>query len=104
MAVHDIDFSTQVGLEIITDKWNALILTRLTPEFTPFMNLRTEIRGISTFNFLLKLEQLEELNLVTSNDQYEYQLTLTGQQLKQILSQIDSLGQRALNHLTTEIN
>lgn len=104
MAVHDINFSTHVGLEIIADKWNALILTHLNPEFIPFMELRTAIRGISTFNFLLTLEQLEALNLVASNTDYEYRLTANGLQIQRVLAQISNLGQQALNHLATEVN
>ncbi|MGF7436851.1 winged helix-turn-helix transcriptional regulator [Lentilactobacillus senioris] len=103
MAMHDVNFSTHVGLEIIADKWNALILRQLTSEFIPFMELRTAIRGISTFNFLLKLEQLEELNLVTSNTDYEYRLTANGQQIQRILAHIETLGRQALNHLATEV-
>ena len=90
MADRNINFSTRVGLSIISNKWYALTLSHLDGP-TPFMDLRTAIRGISTFNFLQELANLERMGLLTDED-FVYQLTPQGTKVKQALSQIERLG------------
>lgn len=96
MSMHDLNISTKAGLAVLSDKWSALILLNLTTSASDFMQLRNAVRGISTFNLLLKLNELTELNLVISPTDYHYQLTSEGQDFQQMLVVLTSWGQHRL--------
>lgn len=95
MAIRDLNIGTKAGLAVISDKWYALILLNLSGDAEDFMQLRTTVRGISTFNLLIKLQELGELGLVHADD-YQYRLTLDGQFLQQMLSHLEAWGNRQL--------
>lgn len=96
MPMRDLNISTKAGLAVLSDKWYALILLNLTSSANDFMQLRNTVRGISTFNLLLKLNELTELNLVTSTNDYHYQLTSEGQDFQQTLLALTSWGKQQL--------
>ncbi|MTV81544.1 winged helix-turn-helix transcriptional regulator [Secundilactobacillus folii] len=95
MVMRDLNIGTKAGLAVISDKWYALILLNLSDQLEEFMTLRTDLRGISTFNLLLKLQELGELGLVYTKD-YHYRLTLDGQYLQQMLTNLSAWGDRQL--------
>lgn len=96
LTMRDLNIGTKAGLAVISNKWYALILTNLSAEEQDFMNLRHAVRGISTFNLLIKVRELCDLNLVHDND-YHYTLTLDGQYLQQMLNNLEAWGNRKLS-------
>lgn len=96
LSMQDLNIGTKAGLAVISDKWYALILLNLTDSQRDFMQLRRAVRGISTFNLLLKLNELVDLKLVVSAVDYQYQLSLDGQYLQQMLLNLSAWGDRQL--------
>lgn len=101
MPMRDLNISTKAGLAVLSDKWYALILLNLTSSASDFMQLRNAVRGISTFNLLLKLNELTELNLVTSTNDYHYQLTSGGGRFSANTISTHFMGQATVNAHTT---
>ncbi|ANZ66731.1 winged helix-turn-helix transcriptional regulator [Secundilactobacillus paracollinoides] len=99
MTKHDISVSTRVGLELLNNKWYALILTNLTADFSDFMILRKKIRGISTLNLLLALTKLISLGLVADDDEYAYRLLHDGVEMQHILFSLHDWGKQQLKAL-----
>ncbi|MFC6163329.1 winged helix-turn-helix transcriptional regulator [Lactiplantibacillus dongliensis] len=100
--MRDLNIGTKVGLELLTDKWNALTLSNLTAEAAGFMVLREKVRGISTLKLLTVLAKLEQLDLVTSTETYEYGLTATGVKLQQDLANLEAWGNRVITEMGAE--
>lgn len=99
MAVRDISMGTKVGLELVTDKWNALTLSHLTATPTGFMTLRRQVRGISTLRLLTVLAKLTQLDLVVSTDEYEYGLTAEGLKLQTGLANLEAWGNQVITEM-----
>ncbi len=95
----DISVGTRVGLELINNKWYALILTNLTDDFSDFMILRKKIRGISTLNLLLAISKLMTLGLITDDDEYAYRLLPAGVAMQNVLNTLHHWGNQQLKGL-----
>lgn len=100
MVVRDLNFDTKVGLEIIANRWYALLLIHLTPTWTDFMTIRNQVCGLSTLHLLTALVELEQMELVAATEHYQYQLTEAGLKTQELLRQITSLGNHELNQLS----
>jgi len=100
MALTQLNLGSELGIEVLHQRWYALILYQLDPEPTDFMELRRTVRGISTFNLLLRLKQLADLGLIETlaNDDYSYQLTDSGYMFHNILLSLEHWGTATLTH------
>lgn len=96
MSMRDLNIGTKAGLAVVSEKWYALILLNLSDSASDFMQLRNAIRGISTVNLLIKLNELVDLKLVIPAADYHYQLSLDGQYLQQMLLNLSAWGDRQL--------
>jgi len=102
VVMRDLTIGTKVGLALLNDRWNALVLCNLTTDFADFMVLRQQVRGLSTLKLLTVLATLEQLGLVQSTADYDYALTTTGVALQQALRTMEAWGNRAITTMTTE--
>ncbi|NLR09376.1 MULTISPECIES: helix-turn-helix domain-containing protein [Lactobacillaceae] len=100
MALTQLNLGSELGLEILHQRWYALILYQLAPAPTDFMDLRVTVRGISTFNLLLRLKHLTEWGLVETlpEDDYSYRLTANGKMFHQILLELEDWGNDTLEN------
>ncbi len=100
MALTQLNLGSELGLEILHQRWYALILYQLDPIPTDFMDLRVTVRGISTFNLLLRLKHLKEWGLIETlpEDDYSYRLTRTGVMFHQILRKLEDWGNDTLEN------
>ncbi|WP_125580182.1 winged helix-turn-helix transcriptional regulator [Levilactobacillus cerevisiae] len=98
MALTQLNLGSELGLEVLHQRWYALILYQLAPVPTDFMELRRTVRGISTFNLLLRLNHLIAMGLIETipTDDYSYQLTDDGVQFHQILTTLEDWGDQQL--------
>jgi len=98
MALTQLNLGSELGLEVLHQRWYALILYQLAPVPTDFMELRRTVRGISTFNLLLRLNRLIAMGLIETipADDYSYQLTNDGVQFHQILTTLEDWGNQQL--------
>jgi len=94
MALTQLNLGSELGLEVLHQRWYALILYQLDPAPTDFMALRRTVRGISTFNLLLRLKKLIELGLLETipEDDYSYRLTTDGATFHAILTTLEDWG------------
>ncbi|BDZ31912.1 HxlR family transcriptional regulator [Lactiplantibacillus brownii] len=99
MVMRDLNIGTKVGLELLTNKWNALTLSNLTAVPVDFMVLRNRVRGISTLKLLTVLAKLEQLDLVISTSNYTYGLTDEGMTLQHDLAHLESWGNRVITEM-----
>lgn len=100
MVMRDLTIGTKVGLELLTNKWNALTLCNLNNTPVDFMVLRNRVRGISTLKLLTVLAKLEQLDLVTSTPDYAYGLTAEGLALKRDLANLEAWGNRVITEMS----
>lgn len=100
MALTNINLGSELGLEILHQRWYALVLYQLDAQPTDFMELRRTVRGISTFNLLLRLKKLTEWGLIETipDDDYSYRLTISGVMFHQILTSLEDWGNTTLRH------
>lgn len=100
MALTQLNLGSELGLEILHQRWYALILYQLAPVPTDFMDLRVTVRGISTFNLLLRLKHLTEWRLIETlpEDDYSYRLTASGEMFHQILRELEDWGNDTLEN------
>lgn len=100
MALTQLNLGSELGLEILHQRWYALILYQLDTAPTDFMALRQTVRGISTFNLLLRLKQLTDWGLIESipEDDYSYRLTSNGHLFHGILIALEGWGNQTLVH------
>lgn len=100
MALTQLNLGSELGLEILHQRWYALVLYQLVPAPTDFMDLRVTVRGISTFNLLLHLKNLTEWGLVETlpEDDYSYRLTPTGEMFHHILLELENWGNETLEN------
>lgn len=103
MTMRDLKIGTKAGLTVLSNRWYALILLNLTDAASDFMQLRNAVRGISTFDLLIKVNELVDLKLVTSTADYHYQLSSTGQHFQQTLLDLTTWGDQRLAR-TLQIN
>ncbi|WP_158727521.1 winged helix-turn-helix transcriptional regulator [Levilactobacillus enshiensis] len=100
MALTQLNLGSELGVEVLNQRWYSLILYQLGPQPTDFMALRRTVRGISTFNLLLQLKQLTDLRLIETiaNDDYSYRLTDSGYMLHNILLSLEHWGNETLTY------
>ncbi|MFD1549466.1 winged helix-turn-helix transcriptional regulator [Levilactobacillus fuyuanensis] len=100
MALTQLNLGSELGLEILHQRWYALVLYQLDPAPTDFMDLRVTVRGISTFNLLLRLKRLKEWGLIETlpEDDYSYRLTKAGEMFHQILRELEDWGNDTLEN------
>lgn len=98
MALTQLNLGSELGLEVLHQRWYALVLYQLDAAPTDFMELRRTVRGISTFNLLLRLKQLSDWGLVTTipEDDYNYRLTTSGVMFHNILTALEDWGNQQL--------
>ncbi|MFD1318438.1 winged helix-turn-helix transcriptional regulator [Loigolactobacillus zhaoyuanensis] len=83
-----------VSLKILNDKWAGLVVTNLATTPLDFMDLRKQIPGLSTLDLYNKLGELEQLNLLDLSEDAQVKLTANGEQLKQVLGELERWGAR----------
>ena len=100
MALTQLNLGSELGLEILHQRWYALVLYQLDTAPTDFMELRRTVRGISTFNLLLRLKTLTDWGLITPipKDDYSYRLTASGVMFHNILTSLEDWGNQQLVH------
>ncbi|MCW1911236.1 winged helix-turn-helix transcriptional regulator [Lactiplantibacillus paraplantarum] len=96
MVMRDLNIGTKVGLSVLNDRWDALVLTNLTVAPMAIMNLRQQIRGLSTLKLLNVLARLTELGLVVATGDYQFQLTAAGTHFQHQLQQLEIWGDQMI--------
>lgn len=96
MVMRDLNIGTKLGLALLNDRWYALALSNLTAQPTAFMDLRQRVRGLGTLKLLTVLAKMGQLGLVTETAHYHYQLTATGLELQQSLTELEAWGDQMI--------
>lgn len=88
------------AMEVIGNKWTALILRDLTNGPTRFHELEQSVSGINPRTLSKRLDDLEELGIITKQTfaevppHIEYTLTSKGNDLVPILKQMANWGEK----------
>lgn len=90
----------QAATEILGDKWSALLLGQLFDEPKTFGDLDGALPGISPRTLSARLCELEKSSIITKKlycsrpPRYKYSLTQKGQDLRTILVQMATWGEK----------
>lgn len=90
----------QATLDILGDKWTALIIRDLTSQPAKFSDLETSLDGISPRTLSQRLDKLQAEKIVDRRlycehpPRYTYELTPKGRELQEILIKMSDWGGR----------
>jgi DNA-binding HxlR family transcriptional regulator len=93
--------SIDATLQILGDKWTALILAQISEQGLPFSKLESSLVGISPRTLSARLDKLQREKIVEKTlyckhpPRYRYSLTHKGQGLGDILDMMSSWGSRS---------
>lgn len=93
----------QSAIEILGDKWTALIIRDLSGHCTKFSELEVSLVGISPRTLSQRLAKLEHCGIVARRlycehpPRYAYELTKKGKELQDILAKMAAWGARYHN-------
>jgi DNA-binding HxlR family transcriptional regulator len=88
------------ALEIIGDKWTALILNELSGQPCAFSELEKSVEGISPRTLSQRLDKLEQEKILEKvlycerPPRYNYALTAKGKELKTVITKMATWGAR----------
>lgn len=86
------------ALEVVGDKWTALIINQLTGQPSCFSELEKRLDGISPRTLSQRLDKLESNQVISRSlycerpPRYRYSLTPKGQELKSVVSKLAAWG------------
>jgi DNA-binding HxlR family transcriptional regulator len=90
----------QACLDIMGDKWTALIIRDLTTQKARFGDLEASLDGISPRTLSQRLDKLEKEQIIEKHlycqhpPRYTYELTKKGKELQEILVKMSDWGAR----------
>ena len=81
---------------LLSDMWTILIIRDLLASPKRFSELLKSLNGISSRTLTLKLNRLQELNMLTHNETL-YQLTTQGKKMNTIIKSMEDCGKQLPN-------